>query len=156
MADIKKSDYLALNLPDADNTVDYDVFFTQNFKTIDTAINNANTTLTSLSSNTYIPVVFQNAWINYGNNYAPAGYVKDKLGFVTIKGMIFNGIMPGAAFVLPAGYRPSELTRFAVQAHNGTAVVVAGVEISPTGNVTVAYGGNTWVILSGIRFLATL
>jgi hypothetical protein len=99
-------------------------------------------------------VTFQNAWIDYGNNYDTTAYMKDTLGFVNIKGMIYNGIMPGAAFVLPAGYRPSKLIRFPVQAHNGTAVVVAGVEISPNGNVTVAYGGNTWVVLTGIRFKA--
>jgi hypothetical protein len=102
----------------------------------------------------FIPATFQNAWINYGNGYVGAGFTKDEFGWVTVKGMIYNGIMPGAAFVLPAGYRPSELIRFSTQAHNGTAIVVAGVEISPSGNVTVSYGGTTWVILSGIRFLA--
>jgi hypothetical protein len=99
-------------------------------------------------------VTFQNAWINYGNNYDTAAYMKDTLGFVNIKGMIYNGIVPAAAFVLPAGYRPSKNIRFPVQAHNGTAIVVAGIDISPTGNVTVAYGGSTWVVLTGIRFKA--
>jgi hypothetical protein len=102
----------------------------------------------------FIPATFQNAWINYGNGYAGAGFTKDEFGWVTVKGMIFNGIMPGAAFVLPAGYRPSELMRFSAQAHNGSAIVEAGIDISTNGNVTVAYGGNTWVVLNNIRFLA--
>jgi hypothetical protein len=97
---------------------------------------------------------FQNAWIDYGNNYETGGYMKEKNGFVNIKGMIYNGIIPGAAFVLPVGYRPSKILRFSTQAHNGTAVVLAGVEISPSGNVSVTYGGNTWVVLTGIRFKA--
>jgi hypothetical protein len=102
----------------------------------------------------FIPATFQNAWINYGNGYAGAGFTKDEFGWVTVKGMIYNGILPGAAFVLPAGYRPAELIRFSTQAHNGSAIVVAGIDISTSGNVTVAYGGTTWVSLNGIRFLA--
>jgi hypothetical protein len=102
----------------------------------------------------FIPATFQNAWINYGNGYGGAGFTKDEFGWVTVKGMIYNGIMPGAAFVLPAGYRPSELMRFSAQAHNGTAIVLGAIDISPNGNVTVAYGGNTWVVLNNIRFLA--
>jgi hypothetical protein len=102
----------------------------------------------------FIPATFQNAWINYGNGYGGAGFTKDEFGWVTVKGMIYNGIMPGAAFVLPAGYRPSELLRFSAQAHNGTAIVLGAIDISPSGNVTVAYGGTTWVVLNNIRFLA--
>jgi hypothetical protein len=102
----------------------------------------------------WVAVTFQNAWINYGNNYATTAYMKDKAGFVNIKGMIYNGLIPNAAFVLPVGYRPAELLRFSTQAHNGTAVVLAGVEVTPNGNVNVTYGGNTWVVLQGIRFKA--
>lgn len=102
----------------------------------------------------WTPAVFQNAWINYGNNYETAGYMKDDLGFVTLKGMIYNGLMTKAAFVLPAGYRPAEIVRFPMQSHDGTNVVNCGVEIKPTGNVEVMYGGNTWVLLNGIRFQA--
>jgi hypothetical protein len=102
----------------------------------------------------FIPATFQNAWINYGNGYGGAGFTKDEFGWVTVKGMIYNGILPGAAFVLPVGYRPSELLRFSAQAHNGTAIVLGAIDISPSGNVTVAYGGNTWVVLNNIRFLA--
>jgi hypothetical protein len=120
----------------------------------DQARDYTNNAIASFANYTWTAVTFQNAWIDYGNNYDTAGYMVDVLGFVNIKGMIYNGIMPGAAFVLPAGYRPSKIIRFPVQAHNGTVVVVAGVEISPNGNVTVAYGGNTWVVLTGIRFKA--
>jgi hypothetical protein len=102
----------------------------------------------------WVAPVFQNAWINYGNNYETAGYLKDELGFVTLKGMIYNGLLTKAAFILPAGYRPAEIVRFSAQAHDGTNVVHASVEIKPTGNVDVMFGGNTWVLLNGLRFQA--
>jgi hypothetical protein len=102
----------------------------------------------------WITPVFQNAWTNYGSNYEPAGYMKDDLGFVNLKGMIYNGLLTKAAFILPAGYRPSNIVPRATQAHDGTNIVHAGIEVKPTGNIDVMYGGNTWVKLNGIRFKA--
>jgi hypothetical protein len=102
----------------------------------------------------WITPVFQNAWINYGNNYESAGYMKDEFGWVNLKGMIYNGLLTKAAFILPAGYRPIEIIPRATQAHDGTNIVHAGIEIKPTGNIDVMYGGNTWVKLNGIRFKA--
>jgi hypothetical protein len=98
----------------------------------------------------YIPAVFQNAWINYGNNYSEAGYMLDEFGFVHLRGMIYNGILAKAAFLLPEGMRPAKILRFSTQAHNGTTQVVAAIDIKPAGNVDVVYGGSTWVLLDGI------
>lgn len=48
-----------------------------------------------------------NSWTNYAGGWAVAGYMKDSLGFVTLKGLIANGAGGGATiFTLPAGYRP--------------------------------------------------
>jgi hypothetical protein len=102
----------------------------------------------------WITPVFQNAWIDYGNNYEPVSYMKDELGFVNLRGMIYNGLLTKAAFILPAGYRPVTIVPRGTQAHDGNAVVHAGIEIKPTGNVDVMYGGTTWVKLNGIRFKA--
>jgi hypothetical protein len=108
----------------------------------------------SFGQTPWISPVFQNAWINYGNNYEPAGYMRDVYGFVTLKGMIYNGLLTKAAFILPAGYRPIDIVPRGVQSHDGTNVVHAGIEIKPTGNIDVMFGGNTWVKLNGIRFKA--
>jgi hypothetical protein len=49
---------------------------------------------------------FQNSWVNYGNNYNTAGFMKLSNGMVCIKGLVKNGTTDVAAFTLPEGYRP--------------------------------------------------
>jgi hypothetical protein len=120
----------------------------------DEAVAYTDSQILAMSQTAWISPVFQNAWIDYGNNYESAGYMKDEFGFVTLKGMIYNGLLTKAAFILPAGYRPVQIIPRATQAHDGTNVVHAGIEIKPTGNIDVMYGGNTWVKLNGIRFKA--
>jgi hypothetical protein len=50
---------------------------------------------------------FQNGWVNYGNGYSHAGFFKDALGIVHLKGTLFGG-NGTTAFTLPKGYRPAE------------------------------------------------
>jgi hypothetical protein len=47
-----------------------------------------------------------NSWVNFGSGFAEAGYRKDALGYVHLKGTIKNGTIDAAAFTLPNGYKP--------------------------------------------------
>jgi S-layer homology domain len=52
---------------------------------------------------------FQNGWHNAPFGGATAGFFKDALGIVELKGnIIVNGVGGATAFTLPAGYRPAE------------------------------------------------
>jgi hypothetical protein len=63
---------------------------------------------------TTVPVVPQawqapvllNSWANAAT-FLPAGYMRDALGFVHLRGQIQTGVPPSVAFTLPVGYRPA-------------------------------------------------
>jgi hypothetical protein len=50
---------------------------------------------------------FENGWVNFGGSFSTAGFFKDALGIVHLKGTI-TGTSGTTAFTLPAGYRPAE------------------------------------------------
>ena len=54
-------------------------------------------------------VSFQSGWVNYGGSYNPAGYFKDSLGIVHLRGLVKSGKIGNnqTIFTLPAGYRPA-------------------------------------------------
>lgn len=90
-----------------------------------------------------------------GNNYAVAGYHRDALGYVHIKGVVM--IAAGAAaglpiFALPGGYRPAEWNRFAV---DGNGATFNALTVHPDGRIwpelLIAAGGT---IDLAISFLA--
>jgi hypothetical protein len=51
---------------------------------------------------------FQNGWANAGGLLSTAGFFKDPLGFVHLKGTLNAGPSGLTAFTLPEGYRPAE------------------------------------------------
>jgi hypothetical protein len=51
---------------------------------------------------------FQNGWTNFGTSWSQAGFFKDGLGFVHLKGTISSGTLDTTAFTLPEGYRPDK------------------------------------------------
>jgi hypothetical protein len=53
---------------------------------------------------------FENGWTNFGGPWSTAGFFKDGLGFVHLKGTIRAGATGNGntAFTLPVGYRPAE------------------------------------------------
>ncbi len=57
----------------------------------------------------WIAPSLSNSWVNYGGSYSTAGYYKDPLGIVHIRGMVKDGTADTAVFTLPAGYRPEHL-----------------------------------------------
>ena len=109
------------------------------------------------STPTWIAPTLLNSWENYGGGYNNAGYMKDALGFVHLKGLIKNGNI-ATIFNLPSGYRPvGQCLFFAPCNHTPTPPVSARIDIIPsTGAVNlVSYetlGNNAWVSLDGIMF----
>jgi hypothetical protein len=81
------------------------------------------------------------------------GYLKDPMGFVHIRGLVFNGTNGLAAFTLPAGYRPAGQAFFSGVQGGGTwgyiGVSTAGA-VAPNMNVATANG----MYIDGITFLA--
>jgi hypothetical protein len=51
---------------------------------------------------------FQNGWTNFGRGYSQAGFFKDGLGFVHLKGALSATTNGLTVFTLPLGYRPAE------------------------------------------------
>lgn len=98
-----------------------------------------------------------NGWKNYSASYQPAGYYKDSQGVVHLRGLISSGTSNTGTFIfnLPKGYRPQKATLFSVLTSNGTVLVAATLEIASNGVVYLGFaGGNTWLSLENISFLA--
>jgi hypothetical protein len=101
----------------------------------------------------WIEPTLLNGWVNYGSPQETAGYMKDDMGFVHLKGLIKSGsaIPSTAFFVLPIGYRP--LGSLNIGTVSNTAF--ATIAINPiTGNLTIEAGSNAWFSLDGITFRA--
>jgi phage minor structural protein len=99
----------------------------------------------------WIAPTLLNGWVNFGSGYETAGYYKDALGFIHLKGVIKSGTMGAAAFTLPVGYRPSYKKMFIVPTAGGA----GRVDVDTSGNVIVVnYGSatNGYVSLDGITF----
>jgi hypothetical protein len=94
---------------------------------------------------------FQNGWTNYSPSGNSAGYYKDRLGFVHLKGMIKNGTMSQTAFTLPVGYRPAK----AMLLPTASAHVYGEVLIYADGRVDAETGQNLLMSLDGIVFPGT-
>lgn len=90
---------------------------------------------------TWISPTLLNSWVNLGAGYATAGYKKDDLGNVEIKGTIRNGTATSGTtlFVLPAGYRPLEI----MLRPTATGSVYGQFYITPAGLVVIDAGSNT-------------
>lgn len=89
-------------------------------------------------------------WVNYGSGYTNTRFRKSN-GMVYIQGLIANGTMGSAAFVLPEGCRPSNGTM--IFGTNGSAGAHR-TDIDSAGNVVPNGGTNNYHSLSGISFPA--
>ena len=69
-----------------------------------------------------------NGWSNFGGGADTAGYRKDPLGRVDLKGLVLAGNVGSAVLFLPAGYRPAA-NKFFVAA-NGSAMGRISVDAS--------------------------
>lgn len=94
-----------------------------------------------------------NSWVNYGSGFNDAGYMKDSLGFVHLKGMVKNGTSGSAIYTLPAGYRP--LATVYVSCPNGGGTGFVGIlNISSAGVIKNDSGTNTYQSMDGVVFKA--
>lgn len=93
---------------------------------------------------------FENSWANFGGSYNTAGYFKDALGIVHLKGLIASGTLQQAAFTLPAGYRPAG-TEVLTGTSNGG---YGQVRVNSSGQVIPFSGSNAYYSLDGLTFRA--
>lgn len=114
-----------------------------------TTITNALAGKAAIAQEAWSAPSFQNSWGNYdAANWCNAGYMKDTVGFVHLRGLISGGTANNI-FVLPADYRPPKRMRFVVSVSGG----FGELDILADGTVTKAAGGaNTYLSLEGITF----
>lgn len=95
---------------------------------------------------------FSGSWENYGGDYAHAGFRKDCMGFVHLRGLIKSDT-DGTIFTLPSGYRPDAREVFSVSSDDD----IGRIDITSAGVVTVSTSTpvSSWISLSGIKFYAT-
>ena len=110
-------------------------------------------------------------WSNVGQPYATAGFFKDSLGFVHLRGMIKNyysyayGGDDQTLFILPAGFRPARrLVLSTVGSDEGVNTAgfdVARIDVLPNGRVQLVSSctaagctakGSGYLSLDGIEF----
>lgn len=108
------------------------------------------------STPTWIAPTFTNSWGNYGGGFNTAGYVKDAMGFVHLRGLVSSGSV-AAMFTLPSGYRPASACIFVCPCnHTASPPGNARVDVSAGGAVSLvsyaASSNNAWVSLDGITF----
>ena len=103
-------------------------------------------------SESWITPTLGSDWVNYDAvNEAVAGYYKDSMGVVHLKGTLKGGLGSSTMWNLPAGYRPSERQRFATSINDSFSYVA----IYTNGNIIpTAAGGTGRTILNGISFRA--
>jgi autotransporter adhesin len=102
----------------------------------------------------WIAPSMSNNWVNYSASgpYSPAGYYKDTVGTVHLRGNIKSGTT-GNVFVLPAGYRPEYRQSYIVNAYSGS-YTYGECEILADGSVGFSLWNNTFMSLDGISFRA--
>lgn len=98
----------------------------------------------------WIVPTFLNAWVNHSAQYNSAGYYKDSLGIVHLKGLVKSGTIGAAIFNLPAGYRP--LTQYLTATISNSAI--GRIDVTATGDVLAALGSNAWISLDLVSFRA--
>ncbi len=106
-------------------------------------------TVKSITTSDWIAPTLENNWLNWGTPDSPAGYFKDSLGIVHLRGVVKNGRQP-TIFTLPDTYRPAYKECHAVLA----SAVLGRVDIQTDGKVVVVTGNYSWISLDGITFRA--
>ena len=98
-------------------------------------------------------VNFHNGWVNYDNTYNHAGFFKDSLGIVHLKGLVRSGAIGWGKviFQLPAGYRPAARCLFACCTNPDT---IGRIDIETNGYIYATKGDNGWISLDGLTFRA--
>jgi len=96
----------------------------------------------------------QAGWVDYGSPYAGNEYTKTSNDLVMLHGLIRGGTTTAGTVIciLPAAYRPSARLTF----HTIAAGAASRIDVFPTGEVMLGVvGGNGWLVLDGITFMAS-
>jgi tetrahydromethanopterin S-methyltransferase subunit B len=93
---------------------------------------------------------FLNSWTNYAGGYATAGFYKDSLGIVHLRGLVKSGTAT-TIFTLPVGYRPEYYVLFATSTDPN---IYGRCDVLTTGAVVKSAGSTTWFSLDGLTFRA--
>lgn len=96
-------------------------------------------------------------WVNVGSGYSTAGYFRDALGIVHLRGLIHCSAACNSSTVttLPAGYRPSLSFAFVASTANGyscTLSVLSTGVVAGTGLTNGDCRAPEWLSLDGITF----
>jgi hypothetical protein len=92
-----------------------------------------------------------NGWVNYTQKWNYAGFAKDPLGWVHLRGLVSSG--SGTVFLLPVGCRPIAQVLTGGQTSPGG--VQARIDVAATGEVTPGAGTSpVWLSLDNISFRA--
>lgn len=104
----------------------------------------------------WIKPTLLNGWVNIGSGSSTAGYYKDALGHIHIRGIVTSGVSNSFVFKLPAGYRPKESRNFTgVYYGPSSGVMSCLVAVGVEGTVIVVFDyPPNWISLDGISFLA--
>ena len=103
-----------------------------------------------------------NSWVEYGkdtyNTWLGVGYLKDKHGFVHLKGLVKSGSSASAVmFTLPTGYRPAYDVYHVGMSYSTIAATTYAtiIKVGSNGEVSAYYGGSTtYTSISGVSFYA--
>jgi hypothetical protein len=118
-----------------------------NFTAVKTAVDDNFSRITALQTQpAYTAPTFLTGWSSVSGAYAPAGYFKDTLGFVHLRGVIrkASAASPNNVFTLPTGFRPSGLLNYGVRCGDDT---MCAIQVYPNGTVEFL-GGNAGAVLS--------
>jgi len=101
---------------------------------------------------------FENSWANWAaGGLGVAGYWKDPLGFIHLKGAIKSGTISTTAFTLPPGYRPPEYKVFAAIKVDAGVTSLARVDVNTDGTVVPQTAPATgYITLDQINFRLTV
>lgn len=139
-------------------TLNYSVNAGQgNTVTMRVAARNATGTSAYTTSAAAIPLWYvpppQSNWGNYGGEFSTMGYTKTAADVVVLKGTIKDGstAIDAPIMRLPIGYRPAHRLIFQIDSGGGA----GRVDVLPDGDVLFNRGSANYLILDGIRFVAS-
>ena len=154
---MKKTDYLGLNLAEETDTVDFEKFFNDNPKVLDTKIKSMDTDITSLkpllTAPTILTPTLYNGWAASSPTTYPLKYWKMPDGTVHFRLAVKNGAKTSenAITILPAGYRPAASEMQIGHVDNGGTDEAVIFEVKTNGNIQSVrtLPNNTLVVING-------
>lgn len=103
--------------------------------------NNSNVAAKQPVTAVWIAPTLLNSWTNLGGAYEPAGYYKDDMGIVHVRGIVTGGTTTLGTPILtfPAGYRPLFTIATACVSNN----LFGSFQITSAGNLNIIVGSAT-------------